>query len=149
MVNNRFLRACIASLYGSAIGPVRRSFQSGCGLAPSREGMPESAAKPLRPIIVPASFADLHGPSAGIVELPVRLYWSAGSRTFDLADHDQVASMYDAVLDAASTMADIASFVNADLLVRTWPTLSIGRPKREGWEERFPVLRRLRLEAAA
>jgi len=114
-----------------------------------RKATSAAAPRPLRAAVVPARLDDLSGPSAGVVDLPVRLYWSAGSRQFDLSDPDQVAAMYDAVLDAASTVRDITTFLNADLLVSVWPVLGMGRIKREAWENRFPVLRRRRLAAAA
>jgi hypothetical protein len=98
--------------------------------------------------MVPGSLEDLCGPGSGVVELPVRLYWSSGSRQFDLADPDQVAAMYDAVLDGAALIRDITGHLNADLLVRAWPDLGMNRAKREAWENRFPVLRRQRLSAA-
>ena len=109
---------------------------------------PEVTARQLRPVIVPESLADLCGPASGRAELPVRLYWSSGSRQFDLADPDQVAAMYDAVLDGATLIRDITGHLNADLLVRAWPDLGMSRAKREAWENRFPVLRRERLSAA-
>jgi hypothetical protein len=99
-------------------------------------------------VIVPESLEDLRGPASGVVELPVRLYWSCGSRQFDLADPDQVAAMYDAVLDGAAVIGDITGHLNANLLARTWPDLGMSRAKREAWENRFPVLRRQRLSAA-
>jgi len=105
-------------------------------------------ARQLRPVIVPGRLADLRGPASGVAELPVRLYWSSGSRQFDLADPDHVAAMYDAILDGASVIGDITGYLNADLLVRVWPDLGMSRAKREAWENRFPVLRRQRLSAA-
>ncbi len=98
--------------------------------------------------MVPSSLDDLRGPASGIVELPVRLYWS-GSRQFDLADPHQVAGMCEAVLDAAVTIDDVARYLNADLLARVWPVLGMSRVNRDAWESRFPVLRRHRLAAAA
>ena len=97
---------------------------------------------------MPASLEDLHGSASGVVELPVRLYWS-GSPRFDLADPDQAADMYEAVLDVAATVEDLASYLNADVLVRVWPVLGMTRAKQNAWESRFPVLRRQRLAAAA
>jgi hypothetical protein len=99
-------------------------------------------------VIVPASLDDLQGPASGVVELPVRLCWS-GSRQFDLADLDQAADMYEAVLDVATTVDDLVRYLDADLLVRVWPVLGVARPKQGMWEGRFPVLRRQRLAAAA
>jgi hypothetical protein len=115
-----------------------------------RPGTAEAVARaPMRPVIVPASLDDLHGPSAGTVELPVRLYWSAGSRRFDVSDPDQAAALYDAVLDAASCPGDLSDYLNPGLLESTWPVLSMSRVKRDAWEARFPQLRRQRLAAAA
>jgi hypothetical protein len=107
-----------------------------------------TAPKPLRPVVVPASLDDLRGPAAGVVELPVRLYWS-GSREFDLADQHQAADLCEAVLDTAATVADLSAYLNPDVLIHAWPVLGLNRRKREAWEERFPALRRQRLAAAA
>jgi hypothetical protein len=106
------------------------------------------APRRLRPVIVPASLGDLRGPAAGVVELPVRLYWS-GSRQFDLADPHQAADLCEAVLDTAATAADITAYLNADVLASAWPVLGMSRAKRDAWESRFPVLRRRRLATAA
>jgi hypothetical protein len=115
-----------------------------------RRQAPRAPAGPrrLRPVIVPASLDDLRGPASGIVELPVRLYWS-GSRQFDLADPHQAADLCEAVLDTAATAADITAYLNAGLLISAWPVLGMSRAKRDAWESRFPVLRRQRLAAAA
>lgn len=102
-----------------------------------------------RPVLVPGTLDELHGPAAGVVELPVRLYWSAGSSRFDLSSPDEAADMYEAVLDAASSSSDLAGYLNAGLLIRVWPLLGLSRARRAAWESRFPVLRRQRLAAAA
>ncbi len=103
----------------------------------------------LRPVVMPETLDDLHGPASGTVELPVCLYWSAGSRTFDLDSRHEAADMYEAVLDVASSRADLARYLNAGLLVQVWPVLGMNRAKRAAWENRFPVLRQQRLAAAA
>lgn len=108
-----------------------------------------AAPAPLRPVVLPESLDDLHGPASGPAELPVRLYWSAGSRTFDLDSRHEAADMYEAVLDVASSRADLARYLNAGLLVQVWPVLGMNRAKRAAWEQRFPVLREQRLAAAA
>lgn len=105
-------------------------------------------ARHLRPTIVPVSLDDLRGPASGVVELPVRLYWS-GSRRFDLSDPHQAADLCEAVLDTAATAGDVTGWLNTDLLIRAWPVLGMSRAKRDAWESRFPVLRRRRLAAAA
>jgi hypothetical protein len=119
------------------------------GLAARRKPAPVPAPRRLRPVIMPASLDDLSGSASGVVELPVRLYWSGGSRQFDLADPHQAADMCEAVLDTAATAGDIARYLNADLLIRVWPVLGMSRAKRDAWESQFPVLRRQRLAAAA
>jgi hypothetical protein len=130
--------------------------QSACGHYACRRqaarlsGQAVAVKRPLlRPIIIPASLEELHGPSAGVVEVPSRLYWSAGSRRFDVSDADQAAALYDAVLDAASSPGDLTEYINPGLLVTAWPVLGMSRAKRDAWEARFPVLRRQRLAAAA
>jgi len=117
-------------------------------LARRRRATPSPAPRQLRPVVVPVSLDDLRGPAAGVVELPVRLYWS-GSRRFDLADLNQAADMCEAVLDVATTVEDLVSYLNADLLIRVWPALGLTRAKQSAWESQFPVLRRQRLAAAA
>lgn len=57
--------------------------------------------------------------------------------------------MYEAVLDAAVAIGDIIRYLNADLLIKVWPTLGISRTKRDAWENRFPELRRQRRAVAA
>jgi hypothetical protein len=108
----------------------------------------QASSRALRPVIVPASLDDLRGPGSGVVDLPVHLYWS-GYRQFDLADPHQAAALCDAVLDAAATTDALARYLNADVLIQTWPVLGMGRLKRDAWERQFPVLRLRRLAAAA
>jgi hypothetical protein len=103
----------------------------------------------IRPAVLPETLADLRGPASGVVELPVRLYWSAGSRSFDLAVAHEAADMYEAVLDAASSREDLVRYLDTDLLIRVWPVLGMSRAKRAAWESKFPVLRRQRLAVAA
>jgi hypothetical protein len=103
----------------------------------------------IRPAVTPETLKELRGPASGVVELPVRLYWSAGSRSFDLTSRHDAADMYEAVLDAASSREDLIRYLDADLLTRVWPVLGMSRAKRAAWENQFPVLRRQRLDAAA
>jgi len=139
----------VAGFLRRAVVAGRRRLAWLRGLVPGETAAPaEVTARQLRPVVVPGSLEDLHGPGSGVLELPVRLYWSSGSRRFDLADPDQVAAMYDAVLDGAAVIGDITGHLNAGLLVRAWPDLGMSRAKREAWENRFPVLRRQRLSAA-
>jgi len=139
----------VAGFMRRAVVTWRRGLAWLRGLVAGGKAAPaEVTARQLRPVVVPGSLEELGGPASGVAELPVRLYWSSGSRRFDLADPDQVAAMYDAVIDGAAVIGDITRYLNADLLVRTWPDLGMSHAKREAWENRFPVLRRQRLTAA-
>ena len=104
----------------------------------------------LRPVIVPPSLLDLHGPWIGVLELPQRLCWSLDEeqRRFDLADLDRVASAYEYVLDAARTPADLADNINGWLLVAAWDRIGLDRRKRAAWETAHPLLRRRAATAA-
>jgi hypothetical protein len=141
--------ARIAGLPGRALDLLLRGRSWLSGLGARRKAAPAAAARQLRPVVVPESLGDLHGPASGVAELPVRLYWSAGSRQFDLSDPDQATALCEAVIDAAATIGDITAYLNADLLVRAWPALGMNRAKRDAWESRFPILRRQRLGTAA
>jgi hypothetical protein len=133
-----------------AVAARQRGLAFARGLAGRQQAPPAPAAsRHLRPVIVPGSLDDLRGPASGVAELPVSLYWSAGSRRFDLADADEAADLCEAVLDAAATVADLTAYLNAEVLIRAWPVLGMTRVKRDAWENRFPVLRRQRLAAAA
>ena len=146
MTTASFPAARIAGFCRRAVGAAWGRLKSAGGPASRRPAA--AVSRPLRPVVVPASLDDLHGPSSGVVELPVRLYWS-GSRQFDLADPDQAADMYEAVLDVATTPEDLASYLNADVLIRVWPVLGLTRARQIAWESQFPVLRRQRLAAVA
>lgn len=111
-------------------------------------GLSESNTRPQRGrlrsavVVIPDSLADLKGPKAGVVELPLTLFWSRPDRTFDLSDRHRVIDMYLAVLDAARSHEDLATYLNGELLVQLWPDLHLTRAKRRPWEDQFEVLRR-------
>jgi hypothetical protein len=95
----------------------------------------------LRPVIVPASLSDLHGPSSGLVTPPRRLWWSGEDGTaFDLGDRAQAAELYEAIFEAARTYQDVADHLDAGLLVELWPDLGMRRATRQAWEAAHPVL---------
>jgi hypothetical protein len=112
----------------------------------------QPAAKPrqLRPIVLPASLDELHGPSSGLVTLPRRLWWSGQEgAAFDLGDHGQAAELYEAVFEAARTYHDIADHLDAELLVELWPELGMRRATRQAWEAMYPVLAAARASSHA
>jgi hypothetical protein len=94
----------------------------------------------LRAVVVPASLADLHGPVAGLIELPQRLFWSGPDRVFDLSDGDRLLEMYEAVFDAARAEADLAEYLNGETLARVWPQLTLSPRVRRAWEAAHPDL---------
>lgn len=130
-----------------AVRTVAVAARTRLALRRQRAAQPAAPAS-LRPVVLPETLDDLRGPASGLVELPVRLYWSAGSRTFDLDNRHEAADMYEAVLDVASSRADLVRYLNARLLIQVWPVLGMNRAKRAAWEERFPVLLQQRLAAA-
>ena len=94
----------------------------------------------LRHVAVPDSLVDLKGPSSGVVELPITLFWSRPDRRFNLDDRYQAIDMYLTVLDRGS-VAELATYLNRKLLVELWPDLHLTRAKRLPWQARFAELR--------
>ena len=94
-----------------------------------------------RPYAVPATLAELRGPTGGVVVLPLSLAWT-GRRRFDLARPADLARMYKVVLHEARDVDDIRRFLNRDLLVEHWDEIRAGRTVRALWESRFSDLRR-------
>ena len=99
-------------------------------------------ARPGRGVLVAADLADLCGPVTGVVELPLRLFWSAADRTFDLADPDMLRSMYEKVLREAVQAGELAAYLDGGTLIAVWPQLFLPRNLRQAWEQRHPELRR-------
>lgn len=132
-----------AARTGIALGiaaPWRRALASLRALAARRKSA-KAPPRRLRPAIVPGSLDDLKGPRSGVVELPLTLFWSLPDRRFDLGDRCRAVDMYLAVLDAARDTADLAAYLNRDLLADLWPDLHLTRAKRAPWEARFSELR--------
>jgi prevent-host-death family protein len=104
--------------------------------------------RPGRAGLVAASLADLRGPAHGVVELPLRLFWSIPDHAFDLDQASMLQAMYEAVLREASRPEDLASYLNGEVLVAVWPELYLPKGLRRAWEDRHPALRAARLAAA-
>lgn len=103
-------------------------------------------ARPHRPVLVAGTLGELTGPTSGLVELPLRLWWNP-QHTFDLDRPDMLAWMYENVLREAIRVEELRAFVDGDTLVRIWPRLNLPRAVRAAWETRHPCLR-LALAAA-
>jgi DNA-binding CsgD family transcriptional regulator len=118
------------------------------GYANGRPGQPAAAAhlapyqaRPGRRVLVIDDLADLRGPTAGPVELPLRLFWSLPDHRFDLDDPDMRRWYYETVLREASRPADLTTYLDRDMLVRIWPDLYIPRGVRRAWQDQHPALR--------
>jgi prevent-host-death family protein len=105
-------------------------------------------ARPGRAALVAASLADLAGPAHGVVELPLRLFWSAPDRTFDVDQPSMLRALYETVLREASRPGDLTGYLNGEVLVAVWPELFLPKGVRRAWEDQYPELRDARLAAA-
>lgn len=92
-----------------------------------------------RPVVVVDDLARLRGPSAGVVTLPITLNWTP-RRSYDLGSETAARSLYQVVLREARVEDEIETYLNADLLRRLWPSLTLPRPVREFWEAQHPAL---------
>ncbi len=89
---------------------------------------------------LPETLDDLTGPDHGTVQLPLHVAWS-GQTAFNLDLPKPCMHMYRIVL-AEGQRADVASYLNRDLLVGQWPVLRnlVSRTVRKVWETAFPEL---------
>lgn len=91
-------------------------------------------------MLVAASLADLRGPTSGVVELPLRLYWSAPDRTFSLDDPAERQKVYKIVVREARRPDDLAVFLDGGMLIALWPDIFLPKPVRRAWEDEHPDL---------
>ncbi len=97
--------------------------------------------RPGRPPLVAAALSELGGPATGRIELPSRLFWSAPDHTFDLSQRHDALAAYESVLIEARAAADLAEFLNSDLLAALWDDLHLPPRVRRAWEDAHPGLR--------
>lgn len=98
-------------------------------------------SRPGRRAVVAASLADLQGPTEGMVELPLWLFWSCPGHKFDLGDRDMRRWLYQTVLREAARPEDLTTYLNGDTLIAIWPDLFLPKGVRQAWEDQHPVLR--------
>lgn len=92
----------------------------------------------VKPYDVPASLGALHGPSSGILMLPLDVYWGPDPDA-DLDALSGVTKAYQAILrEGASDVQE--ALLNRDVLLRTWDELLLPVRVRSLWESRFPEL---------
>jgi hypothetical protein len=101
-------------------------------------------ARPGRRVLVALKLDELRGPGAGVVELPLRLFWSRPDRRFDLSKPSMLRSMYETVLREASRPEDLAAYLNGATLAGVWADLFLPRDVRQAWEDEHPLLRAAR-----
>ncbi|WP_328349337.1 hypothetical protein OG800_01410 [Streptomyces sp. NBC_00445] len=89
---------------------------------------------------LPESLNELHGPTQGVVELPLHMAWS-GMTSYDLGKPRQRMGLYRTVLHEG-LHDDLPRYLNQDLLLQLWPVLRtlVGRTVRTVWEDAFPQL---------
>ncbi|QNP67823.1 hypothetical protein [Streptomyces genisteinicus] len=89
---------------------------------------------------LPRSLDALHGPTQGVVELPLHMAWS-GMTSYDLGKPRQRMGLYRTVLHEG-LREDLPRYLDRDLLLLLWPVLRtlVGRTVRTVWEDAFPQL---------
>ncbi|MDQ8703553.1 hypothetical protein RCO28_13810 [Streptomyces sp. LHD-70] len=89
---------------------------------------------------LPESLDDLHGPTQGVIELPLHIAWS-GLTSYDMRNPRQRMGLYRTVLHEG-LREDLPRYLNQDLLLQLWPVLRmlVGRTVRAVWEDAFPQL---------
>ena len=105
-------------------------------------------SRPGRSAVVISSLGGLRGPSEGIVELPIWLFWSSPGHTFDLGDRDMRLWFYQTVLREASRPEDLTTYLDGDMLMALWPDLYLPKGVRQAWEDQHPALRAAGVAAA-
>jgi hypothetical protein len=93
-----------------------------------------------RPYLLPETLAELVGPVAGVVQLPLRLDWSERAE-FHLENPAERDVMYERVIREATRTDDLRSYLNGVVLREVWRNLFLPARVRRSWEERFPDLR--------
>ena len=98
-------------------------------------------ARPHRPVVVAGTLGELRGPTSGLVELPLRLWWQP-ERAFDLSQHTMLLWMYENVLREAIRADELRAYLDGAVLARVWHELNLPRGVRAAWEARHPRLRK-------
>jgi len=89
----------------------------------------------VRDVELPRSLDELHGPTRGVVRLPLRLYWSGPdpqSVKWDTASRDDRRWLYEVVL-REGTLDDVRELVDGQELVREWDQLYLPHWLRAAW----------------
>lgn len=114
---------------------------------PPRQAPPGAGYAANRPYFVANSLDDLHGPTTGVVTLPVWLDWSPRPE-YDLDNPRRLARYYEVVLREGTPEA-FADYLDGATLKRVWVELYLSVRVRALWEGRFPELVKARQFKAA
>lgn len=90
------------------------------------------------PYQTPSNLDALHGPTEGVVTLPLSVYWGPDP-TADLSTPDGLEKAYENVIREGTTDIQEA-LLDRDLLQHIWPQLRLPKRCRDLWEARFPGL---------
>ncbi|MET8978046.1 hypothetical protein ABZX85_20775 [Streptomyces sp. NPDC004539] len=87
---------------------------------------------------MPDSLDELHGPTHGVVDLPLHMAWS-GMTSYGLGKPRQRMGLYRTVMHEG-LHDDLPRYLDEDLLLQLWPVLRtlVGRTVRTVWEDAFP-----------
>ena len=89
-------------------------------------------SRPVRPFVVPASLAELDGPTvSGRIRLPLHLDWSS-DREYDLDDPADRARVYEIVV-REGTLDDLRTFVDPLCLTDTLQRMFLPTAIAEAW----------------
>ena len=91
---------------------------------------------PVDGVLVPASLADLLGPTVGVITLPD---WCE-SVTVDMSDRASVVAMYQSVIRYAPDDLSLIWWLDEDILKMLWPQLRLPARFRLAWETLHPEL---------
>ena len=93
----------------------------------------------VRPYTVPEILEQLAGPDRGEVQPPTALT-GAPQRSYRLDIEHDAELLYRTVIREASTVDELARYLNVTVLKQVWPRLVLPPRCRTLWEQRFPEL---------
>jgi phenylacetate-coenzyme A ligase PaaK-like adenylate-forming protein len=90
----------------------------------------------IRDVKLPSDLGEFHGPAAGVVRLPLRIYWSGPNPEnveWDLADDADCRGFYEILLREGN-LDDQRELINSATLVRLWNMLYLPSHIRQAWQ---------------
>ena len=90
----------------------------------------------IRDAELPSDLGELHGPTTGVVRLPLRIYWSGPDPEnveWDLAKDADCRGLYEVVLREGN-LDDQRELINGATLVRLWNMLYLPPHIRQAWQ---------------